>query len=256
MNKLENMKIYENFTDNKILNNSYFAIRVDGRSFHTEVKKMQLRRPFDKYLRDIMIKAIKEVMKDFKAVFAYTESDECTFLFPKVYDNFDRRQEKIVSLVASKMSVEFNRSIEMLGIISRPIFDARILTLPSKSEVIKCFQWRQMDSHRNAISTDCFWSLVKGGKSERSAQRIMDGMKDSDKNELLFKEFNINYNDTPDWERKGTMVYWEEFEKEGFNPIKKTKEMALRKRLISEDVKIHFKTDNLEEWINKGIKII
>jgi len=37
---------------------------------------------------------------------------------------------------------------------------------------------------------------------------------------------------------------------------KKQKEKALRKKIIAEDVNVHFKTDNLEEWINKGVKII
>ena len=219
---------------------------------------MKPKRPFDRYLRDLMIKATKGVMNDFKPLFAYTESDECTFLFPKTYLGFNKRQEKLVSLVASKMSVEFNREIEKLNTNIRPIFDAGILVLPSKSDVIKCFQWRQLDSHRNAISTDCFWNLVNSGKKESEAQSTLNGMKDCDKNELLFKEFGINYNETPEWERKGSMIYWEEYEKEGYNPIKKQKETAIRKRLISEDVFVNFNSEkhNLEKWINKGIKII
>lgn len=254
MNTLEDMRIFERYNYLTILPNSFFAIRVDGRNFHTEVKKMKMERPFDKKLRNAINKAIKIVMKDFGCIFAYTESDEVTFLFPKETNIFDRRVEKLVSLVASRMSVEFSKSNIAKG--TSPTFDARVLELPSDDLVIKCFQWRQMDSHRNAISTQCFWRLVQSGKTERQADKILLGMKDKDKNELLFKNFNCNYNNTPEWTRKGTMFYFKEYTKKGFNPIKKQEEKAIRKKIICENVKVHFKKDNLKEWLNKGIKIM
>ena len=254
INSLEEMRKFERYNGLSIIPDCFFAIRVDGRSFHTEVKKMKMERPFDKKLRNAINKAVKSVMKDFGCLFAYTESDEVTFLFPKSSELFDRRQEKLVSLVASKMSVEFAKSKIAKG--TCPTFDARILELPSDDLVIKCFQWRQMDSHRNAISTQCFWRLVKSGESERKATKILEGMKDSDKNELLFNKFNCNYNNTPEWTRKGTMFFIKEYTKRGYNPIKKQEEKAIRKKIVCENVKVHFRKDNLKEWLNKGVKII
>jgi len=254
INTLEDMQKFERYSNINILKDCFFAIRVDGRSFHTEVKKMKMERPFDKKLRNAINKAIKSVMKDFGCLFAYTESDEVTFLFSKNSELFDRRLEKLISLVASKMSVEFSKSKIAKG--TCPTFDARILELPSNDLVIKCFQWRQMDSHRNAISTQCFWRLVKEGESERKATKIMEGMKDADKNELLFKRFNCNYNNTPEWTRKGTMFYIKEYNKKGYNPIKKQKENAIRKKIVCENITVHFRKDNLKDWLNKGVKII
>ena len=254
MNTLEEMKKFEKYSMLSILPDCFFAIRVDGRSFHTEVKKMNMGRPFDIKLRAAINNAVIEVMKDFGCLFAYTESDEVTFLFNKTSDLFNRRIEKLVSLVASKMSVEFAKDEIAKG--TSPTFDARILELPSEELVIKCFQWRQMDSHRNAISTQCFWRLVQSGESETKATQLLKGMKDADKNELLFSKFNCNYNNTPDWTKKGTMFYIQSYEKEGYNPVKKTKEIALRNKIICEEVKVYFRNDNLEEWLNKGIKIL
>ena len=254
INSLEDMRKFERYNELSIISDCFFAIRVDGRSFHTEVKKMKMERPFDKKLRNAINKAVKSVMKDFGCLFAYTESDEVTFLFPKSLEMLDRRVEKLVSLVASKMSVEFVKSKIAKG--TCPIFDARVLELPSNDLVIKCFQWRQMDSHRNAISTQCFWRLVKEGESERKATKILEGMKDSDKNELLFNRLNCNYNDTPEWTRKGTMFYLKEYIKKGYNPIKKQEEKAIRKKIVCENVKVHFRKDNLKKWINKGVKIL
>lgn len=252
INSLEEMRKFEVYADNLILSDSYFSVRVDGRGFHTEVKKLGMKRPFDRILREALNKSIIEVMKDFNCVFAYTESDECTFLFDKDNDKFDRRHEKIVSLVASKMSVAFIKQFPNHN-TSLPSFDARVLVLPTKEEVIKCFQWRQMDSHRNAISTYCFWNLVKSGKNERQAQKEMVGKNDSYKNELLFSKFGINYNNVSNWEKKGTMFYWKYYKKNGFNPITNEKVKAIRKEIVSEDVGIHFRKDNLNKWLNKGI---
>lgn len=253
-NKLEDMIQFERYSGLAVIPDSFFAIRVDGRSFHTEVKKMKMARPFDRKLRNAINKAVKSVMKDFGCLFAYTESDEVTFLFSKESEMFDRRVEKLTSLVAAKMSVEFARSRIAKG--TCPTFDARILELPSEELVVKCFQWRQMDSHRNAISTQCFWRLVQSGKSERGATNVMSGMKDAQKNELLFDKFNCNYNNTPEWTRKGTMFYLKQYNKQGYNPVKKRKEIAIREKIIAEDVCVHFRFENLKEWINKGRIII
>lgn len=254
INSLEEMRKFERYNKLSILLDCFFAIRVDGRSFHTEVKKMKMKRPFDKKLRNAINKAVKSVMKDFGCLFAYTESDEVTFLFPKSSEMLDRRQEKLVSLVASKMSVEFAKSNIAKG--TCPTFDARVLELPSDDLVIKCFQWRQMDSHRNAISSQCFWRLVQDGESERKATKLLEGMKDADKNELLFNRFNCNYNNTPEWTRKGTMFFIKEYTKKGYNPIKRQEEKAIRKKIVCENVKVHFRNDNLNQWLNKGVKII
>lgn len=252
MSSLEEMQEYETLSYKKVLKECVFVIRVDGRTFHTEVKRMKLERPFDRILRDAMITAAKAVMHEFNTKFSYIESDECSFLFQKNTGLFNRRVEKLISLIAAQMSIEFAKTelSKKTGVM--PIFDARLVELPSTELVIKYFQWRQMDSHRNAISTQCFWRLVKSGKTERASQKVLCGMKDCDKNELLFKEFNVNYNNTPQWERKGTMIYTESYSKKGYNPIKKVEEEAIRYRFVDEDVTFHFKEDNLDEWLNKG----
>ena len=51
-----------------------------------------------------------------------------------------------------------------------------------------------------------------------------------DKNELLFKR-GINFNRLPAWQKRGIGVYWEDYEKEGFNPKLGTSTKAVRRRL-------------------------
>ena len=56
------------------------------------------------------------------------------------------------------------------------------------------------------------------------------------KNELLF-ERGINYNNLPLWQKRGVGFYYEDFEKEGFDPVKQEKTMTMR-RAIKVDLDI------------------
>ncbi len=255
MNSLEEMRKFEIYAEQSILDNCYFVIRSDGRHFSTEVENMNLDRPFDKKLRESMIEAIKVVMEDFNPLFAYTESDEVSFLFNRDMIDFNRRVEKITTLISAKMSAAFLKTEAGKSSTGLPTFDARTIVLPTEEDVINYFQWRQMDSHRNCISTYTFWKLVQDGVSKSKVQKMMDGKDDSWKNDLLFERFGINYNNVSDWEKKGNMIYWDTYEKEGYNPIEDEKVIVERRKLVDEEVNVHFRDDNLDKWINKGIKV-
>ncbi|KAI8933537.1 hypothetical protein NX059_009275 [Plenodomus lindquistii] len=68
--------------------------------------------------------------------------------------------------------------------------------------------WRQVDCHINNLYNTTFWTLVQhGGMDPRAAEQRLSGTVSSDKNELLFKDFGINYNKEPECFRKGTVLY-------------------------------------------------
>jgi tRNA(His) 5'-end guanylyltransferase len=52
----------------------------------------------------------------------------------------------------------------------------------------------------------------------------------SSKNELLFQR-GINFNEVPLWQRRGTGLYWEAYQHEGFNPKLQQPVMATRRRV-------------------------
>jgi tRNA(His) 5'-end guanylyltransferase len=66
--------------------------------------------------------------------------------------------------------------------------------------------------------------------SARKATSILDRQSVSFKNELLF-ENGINFNDLPGWQRRGTGLYWEEYEKIGYNPKEQIEVKATRRRI-------------------------
>lgn len=230
----DDMKRYEIYSNTEIPPGSAFAVRVDGRSFHKEVERMALSRPLDRKLRDAMVEAATAVMKDFLLPLAYTESDEATFLFPKEYAGFNRRPEKIASLVAARMSVAFNNTPLVKGTKVEPIFDARVLVLPTEKDVDRCFKWRIGDSKRNCVSTYCFWTMVNNGVKKSKAQKIMDGMKDAEKLQYL-KMRGINYDKITDWERHGTVIKRVPYAKAGYDPIAKVAVVATRYKFVATD---------------------
>ncbi len=109
----------------------------------------------------------------------------------------------------------------------------------NKSQVIDYFRWRQADTARCALNGWCYWTLRKAGKSVGQATSLLEGKSIAFKNELLF-EYGINFNDLPTWQRRGIGLYWEEYEKEGYNPIHK-QAVVVKRRQINFDRELPMK---------------
>ena len=62
--------------------------------------------------------------------------------------------------------------------------------------------------HINNLYNTTFWSLVQqGGMRARAAEDLLKGTVSSDKNEILFSRFGINYNNEPEIFKKGSVLY-------------------------------------------------
>jgi tRNA(His) 5'-end guanylyltransferase len=91
-------------------------------------------------------------------------------------------------------------------------------TTPSESELMQIYllrcildQLEMSDSdtgHINNLYNTTFWALVQqGGMDARDAEQRLSGTVSSDKNEILFKEFGVNYNNEPECFKKGSVLY-------------------------------------------------
>jgi tRNA(His) guanylyltransferase len=79
--------------------------------------------------------------------------------------------------------------------------------VPSLRFLADYFRWRQADTHINNLYNTTFWALVqRGGLSEHEAHEKLKGSFAKDKNEILFSQFGINYNDEPEMFRKGSVI--------------------------------------------------
>lgn len=64
----------------------------------------------------------------------------------------------------------------------------------------------------------------------------MQGRSLAFKNELLFQR-GINFNDLPLWQRRGTGIYWEIYDKCGFDPRQQKEVLTQRRRIaIAEEL--------------------
>ena len=218
------MRVYETATDYCILPNIYIVARLDGRSFTTLTKdRNTFSVPFDIKFRDLMVETTKHLMNcGFKVIYAYTESDEISLLFDFNIDLFGRKERKYNSILAGEASAKFSLLFGDIG-----IFDCRLCQLPNEKTVINYFRWRNEDAHRNALNAHCYWAMRKKNHSKKEATTFLEHKTIAEKNELLFTH-GINFNDLPNWQKRGIGLYWIKEEKLSFNPKEKIEVKAVR----------------------------
>ncbi len=204
------MRIFETASDQCVLPEMYMVARIDGRSFTKLTKETHnFKRPFDEVFRDLMIETTKHLINsDFNIIYGYTQSDEISLLFEINESLFGRKLRKFNSILAGEASAKFSL---MLGDIG--VFDCRISQIPTKDLVVDYFRWRNEDAFKNALGAHSYWKLRANGKSVKEATEELSGASVAAKNEMLFKN-GINFNELPNWQKRGVGIYWENFTKE------------------------------------------
>lgn len=218
------MRNLEYFHSLRLLPGTWTIIRVDGRGF-SRFTATRYRKPFDEQFSELMILTAQALLEDFQGVYAYTESDEISVLFPPTWNIFDRELEKLVSLTAATASSAFT-----LASRERVAFDSRVWLGVTEQDVVDYFRWRQADASRCALNGWAYWTLRQEGQSVAQATAALESQSVAFKNELLYQR-GVNFNEVPEWQRRGTGLYWETYEKEGFNPVTQQVVTAMRRRV-------------------------
>lgn len=205
----EKLRRFEQSLDQVIWQELYLVARVDGRGFTRLTKETcQFEAPFDIRFRDAMVGTAKHLMEcGFRIVYAFTESDEISLLFHPKDNTFGRKTRKINSILAGEASAYLSME---LGVMA--CFDSRVVPLPNLECVGDYFAWRQEDAHRNSLNAHCYWKLRQKGISAQEATKQIEGKSVAWKNELLFSE-GINYNELPNWQKRGIGIYYTTYEK-------------------------------------------
>lgn len=226
------MKELEIHSSLRMPEDEYYAIRIDGRGF-SALTERHFQKPADFRFLAIMDKVAREVMEDLDAVYAYTQSDEISFLIPPTSQLFGRRAEKMTTTASGLASAVFSREF-----IEPVVFDARVIRLQNREVIHDYFHWRSNDGLKNAISTAAYWKLRKEiGASAATAK--MKSLGTNERRELLggSKDFYTSIEGT-DLERSrfwyGNTFVWSLYEKEGKNPITGETTKALRRELKAE----------------------
>lgn len=232
------MRVYEMAQDRCVLPNMYMVARIDGRGFTKLTKDVhKFKAPFDEIFRDYMVDTVKHLMNcGFNIIYGFTQSDEISLLFDYNETAFSRKTRKYNSILAGEASAKFSLLLGSIG-----AFDCRISELPNKNLVVDYFRWRNEDAHRNALNAHCYWRLREDKFSQTDATEKIKGLSTANKNELLFS-YGLNFNEFPNWQKRGIGIYWKDYQKEGFNP--KTQETVLvNRRGLFVDYDIPMKDD-------------
>ena len=205
------MKEFEVYSSLKVPKNSRIIIRLDGRSFHSLARDLNLEKPYDENFYTVISNVCEDLFEEFSAVFVYAFSDEISLLLDNV--PFDGRVEKINSVVASFAASSFVMHYRT-EFKKPPSFDSRIIPI-SDADILKYFKWRQDESWRNCVNSYGI-SYMKSMYSNSEANDKIKGMKLNEIHELLFQN-GINLNDVETYKKRGIGIYRKNKKVVGFN---------------------------------------
>lgn len=218
---------YENRSKSYLTRRTPVIIRIDGCHFHSFCRG--LRKPYDPTFIKAMQLTTKDLCENIQGCkIGYVESDEISLLLTD-YDTlqtdawFDYSVQKICSVAASMTAMYFNRNWSKLveefyeknvednwhddderyynDVLKKKVelggyFDARAFNLP-ESEIVNYFIWRQNDATRNSI---------QGLAQANFSQKQLQGLNNSQLQDKLHEEKNINWNNCSVAEKRGTCV--------------------------------------------------
>lgn len=227
----DRMKSYENIPRIVLEKKKPVIIRLDGKAFHSFTKGML--RPFDDVLISTMQKTATYLCENVMGCkIAYTQSDEISLLLVD-YEReetqawFDNSLQKMVSVAASMATMAFNNALreavnhiilecgraltpddyamKLSAKMGHAMFDARAFVLP-QDEVCNYFIWRQQDAMRNSVLMVA-QSLYSPKKMHGKTCQVLK--------ELMLAEEGVNWNDYPTYQKRGTCIVKEQYDKEG-----------------------------------------
>lgn len=225
------MRQYERSQHHCLPEGFLVVVHLDGKNF-SSFTEQNFEKPFDKRFHSLMVDTMLHLMESggVKSHYGYTQSDEIS-LFLDPYDTTDgRREQKWYSRFATTTSSQFTSQSGF------PVkFDCKFYVYPNVSLLIDHFRWRQSDGTRNALTGWCYWSLRKSGKTARQADSLLRNKGHAFKQDLLFNEFGVNFNDLPGWQKRGVSAHWESYQKLGVNPTTGESVSSSRRRLFVND---------------------
>ena len=274
---------YESIPKTKLMRRTPVAIRIDGKAFHTFTRGFQ--KPFD----EILIKSMQDTMKYLceniqGCVLGYTQSDEISLIlidYQKFETSawFDYEVQKMCSIAASMATMAFNKffernienfiqdcatDYETQGLCGEDtvefelcktykkaldkgaMFDARVFNIP-KEEVTNYIYWRQLDASRNSIQMVGQANFNHKELHCKTCNNIQD---------MLMEQKDINWNDFPTYQKRGTCVIKEEYYPEPVKGYEDCEVNALDVRtrwVIDKDIPI-FKGEG-RDYIDKLVMV-
>ncbi|GAV51954.1 hypothetical protein ZYGR_0AF04260 [Zygosaccharomyces rouxii] len=198
-----------------LLPETYIVVRIDGKKFHEFSNYYGFEKPNDTRALKLMNACAKNVVLQYRSevILAYGESDEYSFILRSDTALYNRRIDKISSLFVSLFTSQYVMlwpkffPVNPLDVKHLPFFDSRCVSYPNLKCTKDYLSWRFVDTHINNLYNTVFWQLVqKCGLTTREAENKLSGTVSSEKQEILFSECGINYNNEPEMFKKGSLI--------------------------------------------------
>lgn len=196
----DRMKRYEAVTQLNMPPRQFIIIRVDGKAFHTYTRRCE--KPFDESLIRAMNYGAENTFIDIQsAKIGYVQSDEASFLLTDLTGLdaqywFDGNVQKISSLAAAYMSVNFNQVAQPEG-LGAAVFDARCFSVPSIQEAANYFLWRSHDCARNSVNQFA---------QAHFPHKVLHGCSVAKTKEMLLSEKKLDWDKLPDRYKYGLQI--------------------------------------------------
>lgn len=226
------LRALETADDSTLPPGRHVVARVDGRGFTRLTREVHaFDAPFDPRFKDLMVATAAHLMEcGFRALLAYTQSDEISLLLHPDDDTFGRKTRKWLSVLAGEASAAFSAR---LG--APAAFDSRCAVLPDRRSVLDVFRWRQADALRNALNAHAYWALRKSGIGADDASRRLAGLPVDAKKALVRDLTGTAFTDTPVWQRHGIPLHPEAVAVAGTDPRTGAATWTTRRRLRTVD---------------------
>lgn len=75
--------------------------------------------------------------------------------------------------------------------------------------------------------------VAQGRRKCKKCTDQVKGLSRQEKHDLLFSR-DINFNELPAWQKRGTGLYWKDIEKIGFNPKTKQSTVSTRRHIFKD----------------------
>ena len=198
----DRMKMYENQSSHKFMPLLPVCARLDGKCFSKFTKGMA--RPYDNGLSIMMIDCTRFLVEHTGAAIGYTQSDEISLVWyssdPKSQIFFDGKPQKMISILAAMLTLEFNRLLPLWfpdKVDYEPLFDCRVWTVPTKTEAVNNLIWREQDATRNSIGMAASCEFSHSALQNKTCNEMQ---------EMLLTQKDINWNKCPTFFKRGTYV--------------------------------------------------
>lgn len=226
MGELEKrMKDLRGKTDYRLPKKSYVMCACDGKNFSRLIKN-KYEKPFDDKFINIMNEVAIYVCKNVQGCkFAYTQSDEITFVLTDFETEetsafFDYRLCKMLSIIPSLATAKFNQLValnlldtcisiscakDVIADMSLAQFDCKVWNTDNFNDVFAYFLWRQIDCVRN--------SKQQAAQTYLSHKELV-GKHTDEQVQILLEKKGIDWNEYSDGKKYGRFIYKEQVEKE------------------------------------------